>query len=114
MLRAGFAAVAFTAMALIGADCANAPTVGGRRKSIGDSKTIRMAHRTDAVPFSYSSNDGPAGYTIDICKLVVESLQRQLGVQNLKIEWVPVTPQTRFDVIAKGTADLECGSSTVT
>jgi len=101
-------------MALIGADCAGAQTVGGRLKSIGESKTIRIAHRTDAVPFSYRSNEGPAGYTIDICKLIVASLERQLGVQNMKIEWVPVTTQTRFDVIVQGKADLECGSSTVT
>jgi glutamate/aspartate transport system substrate-binding protein len=114
MSRAGLAAVAFTAMALIGADCAGAQTVGGRLKSIGESKTIRIAHRTDAVPFSYRSNEGPAGYTIDICKLIVASLERQLGVQNMKIEWVPVTTQTRFDVIVQGKADLECGSSTVT
>jgi ABC-type amino acid transport substrate-binding protein len=32
----------------------------------------------------------------------------------MKIEWVPVTTQTRFDVIVQGKADLECGSSTVT
>jgi glutamate/aspartate transport system substrate-binding protein len=114
MLRAGLAAVAFTAMTLIGADCASAQTVGGRLKSIGESKTIRIAHRMDAVPFSYRSNEGPAGYTIDLCKLVVASLERQLGVQNMKIEWVPVTTQTRFDVIVQGKADLECGSSTVT
>ena len=114
MLRAGLAAVAFTAMTLLGADCASAQTVGGRLKSIGESKTIRIAHRTDAVPFSYRSNEGPAGYTIDLCKLVVASLERQLGVQNMKIEWVPVTTQTRFDVIVQGKADLECGSSTVT
>jgi glutamate/aspartate transport system substrate-binding protein len=114
MLRAGLASVAFTAIALIGADCAVAQTTGGRLKSIGESKTIRIAHRADAVPFSYFSKDGPAGYTIDVCKLVVASLERQLGVQNMKIEWVPVTTQTRFDVIVKGAADLECGSSTVT
>src|SRR5262245_58288323 len=114
MLRASLASVAFTAMILLGADCASAQTIGGQLKSIGESKTIRIAHRTDAVPFSYLSTDGLAGYTIDLCKLVVASLERQLGVQNMKIEWVPVTIQTRFDVIAKGNADLECGSSTVT
>ena len=114
MLRAGLASVAFAVIALIGADCASAQTSAGRLKSIGESKTIRIAHRTDAVPFSYSSVDGPAGYTIDVCKLVVASLERQLRVQNIKIEWVPVTTQTRFNVIAEGKADLECGSSTVT
>jgi ABC-type amino acid transport substrate-binding protein len=114
MVRVGLASVALAAMAVLGGDCASAQTIGGRLKSIGDSKSIRIAHRTDALPFSYRSVDGPAGYTIDVCKLVVASIERQLGVQNIKIEWVPVTTQTRFNVIAEGKADLECGSSTVT
>jgi ABC-type amino acid transport substrate-binding protein len=42
------------------------------------------------------------------------SIARQLNVGELKINWVPVTIQTRFEAVAKGQADMECGSSTVT
>src|SRR5262245_15703066 len=56
----------------------------------------------------------PTGFTIDICKLVVSSIARQLGVGDLKIEWVPVTLQTRFSTVASGKADMECGASTAT
>jgi ABC-type amino acid transport substrate-binding protein len=55
----------------------------------------------------------PVGFTIDLCKSVVSSIERQLGV-SLKTEWVPVNVQTRFSTVASGKADMECGSSTVT
>jgi ABC-type amino acid transport substrate-binding protein len=45
---------------------------------------------------------------------VVNSIERQLNVQGLQVKWLPVTTQTRFDAVAKGQADMECGSSTVT
>ena len=33
---------------------------------------------------------------------------------GLQIKWVAVTSQTRFDAVAKGQADMECGASTAT
>jgi ABC-type amino acid transport substrate-binding protein len=115
MLRAAFVYVAFIAAAGIAADSASAQAPSGRLKSIADSKTVKIAHRTDATPFSFvNERKEVTGYTIDICKLVVASLERQLKIPGFKIQWVPVTTQTRFDVVANGRADLECGSSTVT
>lgn len=86
-----------------------------RLKRIKDTKTIAIAYRTDASPYSMLDDaKQPTGYTIDLCKRVVSSLQQQLGLSELKIKWVPVTTQTRFSAVAKGDADMECGSSTVT
>jgi len=85
-----------------------------RLKAVTDTKADRIAYRSDATPFSFlREKDKPVGYTIDLCRLVVAAIGRQLG-QNLDIEWVPVTLQTRFSAIAKNQADMECGSSTVT
>ena len=56
----------------------------------------------------------PAGFSVDLCQLVTKSIAQQFGLQDLKIEWVPVTVQTRFSAVSGGKADLECGSSTVT
>ena len=42
------------------------------------------------------------------------SIGHQFGLPELKIEWVPVTVDTRFSAVAGGKADMECGSSTVT
>jgi len=86
-----------------------------RLKTIASTKTIKIANRRDARPFSFvNDNNEPTGFTIDICKLVVSSIARQLGVGDLKIEWVPVTLQTRFSTVASGKADVECGASTAT
>ena len=94
---------------------AAAQALDGRLKKIKDSKTITIAHRTDATPFSFVDDaKRPMGYSIDLCKRVVASLEQQLGVQGLQVKWVPVTSQSRFDVIANGQADMECGSSSVT
>lgn len=85
-----------------------------RLKSIVAKKILRIAYRADATPFSSVIADGPAGYTIDICKLVTKSIEQQFGLKDLRIEWVPVTVETRFSTVAGGKADMECGSSTVT
>jgi glutamate/aspartate transport system substrate-binding protein len=86
-----------------------------RLKSIVDNQTIRVAHRTDATPFAFVNDKGDSvGFTIDLCQLVVASIAQQLGIQDLKIKWIPVNVQTRFSVITAGNADMECGSSTIT
>ena len=86
-----------------------------RLKSIIAKKVMRIAYRADARPFSFV-NDAkePLGYTIDLCKQVTNSMAQQFGLPELKIEWVPVTVDTRFSAVASGKADMECGSSTVT
>jgi ABC-type amino acid transport substrate-binding protein len=87
----------------------------GRLKRIKDSKSITIAYRTDASPFSsLDASQQPIGYSIDLCKRIASLLEQQIGVQGLQVKWVPVTIQTRFDAVARGDADMECGSSTVT
>lgn len=93
----------------------SAQTLEGRLRKIADTKSIAIAYRSDATPFSYTDDrQQPIGYTIDICRRIVASLENQLGVQGLQVKWVPVTSQNRFDTVASGQADMECGASTVT
>ncbi len=94
---------------------ATAQPLEGRLKKIKESKTIAIAHRTDAAPFSFvDDKKEPVGYSVDLCKRVVGAIGEQIGVPDLKIKWVAATTQNRFDVVAKGEADMECGSSSVT
>jgi glutamate/aspartate transport system substrate-binding protein len=87
----------------------------GRLKRIKDTNTIAIAHRTDALPFAFlDEQKQPTGYSVDLCKRVVTLLEQQIGAKGLKIKWVPVTTQTRLDAVAKGEADMECGSTSVT
>jgi glutamate/aspartate transport system substrate-binding protein len=100
---------------LFAAGATQAQALDGHLKKIAAAKTITVAYRTDAVPFSFSAPDkSPDGYSIDICKRVVDSIQHQINAPELRIKWVPVTLQTRFDAVANGTADMECGASSVT
>lgn len=90
-----------------------AQSAEGRLKQIGETKLVKLAYRSDANPFSFvNANGEPDGYTVDLCKSVVESLEQQLNTK-LAIKWVPVDTQNRFDTVASGTADMECGSTTV-
>ncbi len=107
-------AALFLAPTIAFAQMATAP-FEGRLKQIHETKTISLAYRTDALPFSYEEADKkPAGYTVDLCRGIVAVLERQLGVSPLQVKWVPVTSQTRFSAIAGGQADMECGASSVT
>jgi len=81
---------------------------------IRDRKAITIAYRTDARPFSYEDGGKPAGYSVDLCKRVVTSLEQQLKVQPLAVKWVPGNVQTRFDLVRKGQVDIECGTTTAT
>lgn len=93
---------------------AAAQPLEGRLKRIADTKTLTIAHRTDAAPFSFiDASKQVAGFTIDLCKKVAASLERQLKITGLTVKYVPVTAQNRFETIAKGRADMECGATTV-
>lgn len=93
----------------------NAQPLDGALKRISSSRTVAIAYRTDALPFSYEGEGRqPAGYTVDLCKRVVASLERQLKVPVLQMKWVPATSQNRLELVRKGEADMECGSTTVT
>jgi len=112
-LIAAFAALCL-APPLALAQMASAP-FDGRLKKIQETKSIAVAYRTDALPFSFEDNEKkPAGYTVDLCRSVIGVIERQLGITALQIKWVPVTVQTRFSAISSGQADMECGASTVT
>lgn len=89
--------------------------VADRLDDIARTGTIKIAHRTDATPFSFVGTDKmPTGFTVDLCNRVVDLMKSRLKLNALKVEWVPVTTETRFDAVASGKADLECGSSTAT
>ena len=110
VLRIVFAAIALVTTVAF----ASGQPSDSRLKRIGDAKTVKIAYRSDSKPFSFLTEQRePAGYTIDLCKLIVKSLEQQVN-SPLGIAWVPVTTRDRFEAVANGSADMECGSSTVT
>ncbi len=81
-------------------------------KRIQDRGVINMGHREASVPFAYIKDGNVQGYSIDLCNKFVEKIKRTLKMPGLKVKHVPVTSQTRLALIANGTIDMECGSTT--
>ena len=97
------ALLAFALLAVHGLGQAQDARLDGRLKTIRDKQTISIAYRADAEPFSFVGNtQQPVGYSIDLCRRVVGAIAQQLGVADLKINWVPVTTETRMEAVAKG------------
>ncbi len=87
----------------------------GTLDKVRQDKTIRLAVRADAPPFSYRDAGGePAGFMVDLCRAVTTGLAAQLNLDELKVEFVPVTADSRFDAIATGKADLLCEPTSAT
>ena len=109
-----FRAAILLAIGLI-AGSVQAQALEGRLKRIAETKTINIGVRADAMPFSFMMAGGtPEGFMVDLCQRVVRSIASQLKLPALNVSWVLVTVQSRFDVVAKGNADMECGASTIT
>jgi glutamate/aspartate transport system substrate-binding protein len=105
----------FVLSLLIAAGPAQSQALDGRLKKIAATKTVTIAYRPDATPFSFTNEEKQVvGFSIDLCKRVVNLIENQIKVQGLQVKWHPVNTLSRFDAVAKGQADMECGSSTVT
>ena len=85
----------------------------GTLKKIKDSNTITIGHRDSSIPFSYYDDKQQViGYAMDICMKAVDAVKAELKAPDLKVVLNPVTSATRIPLIANGTIDLECGSTT--
>ena len=92
----------------------NAHALDATMARIKKSGTIVLGHRDAAVPFSYVDGGVVKGYSIDLCMAVARMVGRDLGLDDVKIKWVPVDAKTRFTAVRSGKIDIECGVSTNT
>ncbi len=108
MHRISKAAVAALACALLAA-----PAFAQTLDKIKQSGAITVGHRDASIPFSYyDDNQKPVGYAMDICAVIVEAVKKNLNMPNLKVNYQLVTSANRIPLMANGTIDLECGSTT--
>jgi len=115
MLKRAIAVAGLIAISAITTQSALAQSPGGTLEKIVASKTFAIAYREESVPFSFIDSSGkPEGYAIDICLKIAEEIKTQFKLDKLDIKYVPITPQTRIPVIANGTANAECSSTTIT
>jgi len=100
------AALAFTAQA-------PAQELTGTLKKIRDSGSITIGHRDASIPFSYyDDKQQPIGYAVDLCLRIVDAVRTELKLPKLDVKYQLVTSANRIPLMANGTIDLECGSTT--
>jgi ABC-type amino acid transport substrate-binding protein len=87
----------------------------GTLDKVRQDKALRIGYRDDAPPFSFADSSGiPAGFMVDLCRSVAKHIGEQLSINDLKVDYVLVTAENRFDAIENGKADLLCEPTSVT
>ena len=85
----------------------------GTLKKVKDSGTITIGHRDASLPFSYyDDKQQPIGYAMDLCLKIVDAVKAELKMPAIKVNYQLVTSANRIPLMANGTIDLECGSTT--
>ncbi len=105
--------IGFALAAMLGAGQAGAQELTGTLKNIKETGAITLGFRDSSIPFSYlDDNQKPIGYAMDICYKIVDAVKKELKLDKLEVKLNPVTSSTRIPLLANGTIDLECGSTT--
>jgi len=90
------------------------PASGQTLDTIRKQGVIRLGYIDGAVPFSSVGPNGePAGYSVDLCRVVADGIAEQLK-RELKVRWVKLTVQNRIDAVRKKQVDVECSTATWT
>jgi glutamate/aspartate transport system substrate-binding protein len=93
----------------------SAEQLQGTLKKIERSGVATIGYREASFPLSYVDPKGqPIGYSIDLCKAIIDEIAREIDNSRVRIEFAPVTPETRIPAVTSGKIDLECGSSSNT
>jgi glutamate/aspartate transport system substrate-binding protein len=91
----------------------SAQELTGTLKKIKDTGAITLGHRESSVPFSYyDDKQQVVGYAMDLCNKIADAVKKELKNDKIEVKLNPVTSATRIPLIANGTVDLECGSTT--
>jgi len=110
---AGVALALHLVSSAIGQESTNVGVLSGTLKKVKDTGTITLGYRESSLPFSYlNKRQQPIGYSIDLCREIVEEVSTELDGIEIKIAFVPVTPANRLQKVASGEVDIECGSTT--
>jgi ABC-type amino acid transport substrate-binding protein len=85
-------------------------------KRIADTGEFRIGYVPDAPPLSFDGPNGSVmGYSIDLCKHIASTIQKDMGLDELNITYTPlVSVEDRISAVENGDVDIECGTTTVT
>jgi len=104
--------LALAALAVTAAPLA-AQELTGTLKKVKDTGSITIGHRDASIPFSYyDDKQQPVGFAMDICARIVDGVKSELKLPSIDVKYQLVTSANRIPLMANGTIDLECGSTT--
>jgi len=108
MKRIAICIISLAALFSVGANAQDGTL--GKIKSSG---AITIGHRDASVPLSYyDDKQQPIGYAMDLCAKIVDAVKAELKMPAIKVNYQLVTSANRIPLMANGTIDLECGSTT--
>ncbi|HTM59443.1 MAG TPA: amino acid ABC transporter substrate-binding protein [Burkholderiales bacterium] len=85
----------------------------GTLQKIKSSGSITIGHRDASIPFSYyDDKQQVVGYAVDLCLKIVDAVKADLKMPKIETKYQLVTSANRIPLMANGTIDLECGSTT--
>jgi glutamate/aspartate transport system substrate-binding protein len=112
-MLAGLSVAALAAWSHAHAQDSSVAVLSGTLKKIRDTGTITLGYRESSLPFSYLNKRAqPIGYSLDLCREIVEETATELDGMDIKIALAPVTAADRLAKVESGAIDLECGSTT--
>jgi len=113
MIRLVRPILALFSLGLVLAAAAPAAAQEGTLAKIRNSGAITLGHRDASIPFSYyDDQQRPVGYALDLCLKIVDAVKAELKLPKLEVKYQLVTSANRIPLMANGTIDLECGSTT--
>jgi ABC-type amino acid transport substrate-binding protein len=105
----------FILLLILAALVGNVQAASGTLKRIADSGEIKIGYRAATEPFSFQDSAGQAtGYSVELCQRIAEAVRTELKLKELKVTYVPVTLEERFDAVAKKKVDMVCSATTIT
>lgn len=86
----------------------------GTLEKIAKSGEFSVGVRDGAIPFGFISKENEhVGFSVDMAKEFQKALEEKLG-KPIKLILKTTNPKTRIPLVANGTIDIECGSTTHT
>ncbi|ABS69257.1 extracellular solute-binding protein family 3 [Xanthobacter versatilis] len=96
------------------AACA-APAGAQTLDRVAGGEAFRIGYRQFAPPYSYAAANGqPSGYIVDLCREVADGVKRTLKLPAIKVDYVKVTAEDRFEAVRDGRIDILCEPSSMT
>jgi len=108
-MKKKIAAIAVGLVALSVSGVASADTLA----KVKQSGVFTIGHRDASIPLSYyDDKQQPIGYSMDLCLKVADAVKKELKLSKMEIKYQLVTSANRIPLLANGTVDIECGSTT--